>query len=154
MNEEILQYFQMLMQYAAENAASLSPESQQALAQMISQFIEIIEMLTNPGVPQETEQPPIEEAMPSSNVEGFAYDPKTNRLYVRFLGRYPERNGPVYQYENVPANIFDIFRKGAIPAKTNGRNRWGRWFRGKYPSIGAAMYHVIRAGGYPFQQIA
>ncbi len=93
------------------------------------------------------------ESMPSSNVEGFAYDDKSNRMYVRFLGKHPNRFGPVYQYENVPPNIFEIFRKGAIPAKTNGRNKWGQWWRGKFPSMGAAMYHLIRGGNYPFSRV-
>mgnify|MGYP001558330300 CR=1 FL=1 len=93
-------------------------------------------------------------AMPSSNVEGFAYDDKTGRLLVRFLGKHPIRNGPIYGYEGVPKNIFEIFRKGAIPAKTNGINKWGSWWQGKYPSIGAAMYHVIRGGAYPYQRLS
>lgn len=92
-------------------------------------------------------------AMPSSNVEGFAYDDKTGRLLVRFLGKHPNKNGPIYGYEGVPPNIFEIFRKGAIPAKTNGKNKWGEWWQGKYPSIGAAMYHLIKAGGYPYQRL-
>jgi hypothetical protein len=96
----------------------------------------------------------INEAMPSSNIEGFAYDDKTGKLLVRFLGKHPNRNGPIYGYEGVPANIFEIFRKGAIPAKTDGKNKWGQWWKGKYPSIGAAMYHVIKAGGYRYQRLS
>lgn len=153
--EEILQYYQNLLQYAATNAQNLNIESQQALAQLIAQFQEIIEQLIQePILPTVPEQPPIEPGMPSSNVEGFAYDQDNNRLFVRFLGKYPNRNGSIYEYGNVPQNIFEIFRRGAIPAKTDGKNKWGQWWKGKYPSLGAAMYHVIRAGGYPYQRIS
>lgn len=104
--------------------------------------------------PNPPQQQPITEAMPSSNIEGFAYDDKNGRLLVRFLGKHPDRNGPIYGYEGVPQNIFEIFRKGAIPAKTNGKNKWGEWWQGKYPSIGAAMSHLIKAGGYPYQRLS
>ncbi len=86
-------------------------------------------------------QPPVgggeglQEAMPSSNIEGFSYDDKTGKLLVRFLGKHPDKNGPIYGYDGVPANIADIFMRGAIPAKTNGKNKWGSWWQGKYPSI-------------------
>ncbi len=96
----------------------------------------------------------IEPAMPSSNVEGFAYDDKSGNLLVRFLGKHPDREGPIYSYEGVPKNIFEIFQKGGIPAKTNGKNKWGEWWEGKHPSMGAAMYHLIRAGNYPYQRLS
>jgi hypothetical protein len=152
--DELAEYFQMLLDYAQTGAQNLNPESQRALAQFIQQFIEFMQeyqaRLESTPI---SEAPQMTEAMPSSNVEGFAYDDNSNRLYVRFLGKHPNRFGPVYQYENVPPNIFEIFRKGAIPAKTDGKNKWGRWWRGKFPSIGASMYHMIRAGGYPYQQV-
>lgn len=99
-------------------------------------------------------RPDITPAMPSSNVEGFAYDRDNERLYVRFLGQYPNRNGPIYQYEGVPGVIFDLFRNGAIPARTNGKNRWGRWWKGKVPSIGASLYTLIKTVGYPYQRLS
>jgi hypothetical protein len=107
------------------------------------------------GLPPAGGQPSnLTEAMPSSNIEGFAYDDKTGKLLVRFLGGHPNRNGPIYGYQGVPPEIFEIFRKGAIPAKTNGKNKWGKWWQGKYPSMGAAMNHLIKAGGYPYQRLS
>jgi hypothetical protein len=130
----------------------LSDEFQGLLANTLEALVQRLGEPTGEEIPPS--QPPIEPSMPSSNVEGFAYDDRSRRLYVRFLGKHPERNGPIYQYENVPFNIFDIFRKGAVPAKTDGKNKWGRWWKGKYPSMGAAMYHLIRAGGYPYQRVS
>lgn len=83
----------------------------------------------------------------SSNIYGFQYDPKTKKLMVRF------QEGNVYEYEGVPEQVFNIFSKGAIPAKTNGSNKYGAWYQGKIPSLGAAFYELIKQGGYPYQKL-
>lgn len=153
---ELIEYAQSIMAFLEQEGGTLNLESQLALGELLQNILQIIqeqEPTGGPPLTPPTEPGPINPSMPSSNVEGFAYDDKTGRLLVRFLGKHPNRNGPIYAYEGVPPNIFDIFRRGAIPAKTNGRNKWGEWFQGKYPSMGAAMYHVIRAGGYPYRQI-
>ncbi len=83
----------------------------------------------------------------SSNIYGFQYDPQKKKLLVRFQG------GPVYSYDGVPMNIYKIFQQGAVPAKTQGANRYGMWWRGKQPSLGATFYEMIRKGGYPYQRL-
>lgn len=83
----------------------------------------------------------------SSNIYGFRYDPKSGRLLVRF------NSGSVYGYDNVPRGVFNIFQQGAVPARTNGQNRFGRWWQGKIPSLGAAFYQMIRQGNYPYQRL-
>lgn len=103
-----------------------------------------------PSTPQE---PDLEEGGPSSNIESFGYDDKTGRLLVRFLGKHPNREGPIYAYGGVPKQIFDLFQRGAIPARTDGRNKWGRWWKGKVPSLGASMYTLIKGGNYPYQRL-
>lgn len=157
---ELVEYAQSIITFLEQNGATLNVESQRALGELLQNILQLIQQEEPQGAPPLTPQGPtgpsgpgITQAMPSSNVEGFAYDDKTGRLLVRFLGKHPNRNGPIYAYDGVPPNIFDIFRRGAIPAKTNGRNKWGEWWQGKYPSIGAAMYHVIRAGGYPYRRM-
>src|SRR5260221_10826644 len=40
----------------------------------------------------------------------FPYTTLFRSLLVRFLGKYPQRNGPVYAYGGVPKQIFDLFR--------------------------------------------
>ncbi len=83
----------------------------------------------------------------SSNIYGFKYDPKKGQLLVRF------NNGGVYSYGGVPPGVFDAFQQGAVPAKTNGKNKFGEWWKGKIPSLGAAFYELIRNGGYPYQRL-
>lgn len=84
----------------------------------------------------------------SSNIYGFDYDPRSRKLAVRFQG------GSIYTYDGVPPGIFMVFQQGAVPAKTEGANQYGQWWRGKQPSLGAAFYEMIRNGGYPYQKVA
>ena len=84
----------------------------------------------------------------SSNIWGFSYDPSSSTLRVRFQG------DGIYQYKGVPPYIFRVFQAGAVPAKTNGRNQYGQWWKGKMPSLGAALFELIKKGGYPYQKVA
>jgi len=84
----------------------------------------------------------------SSNIYGFRYDPSTRRMLVRF------NSGSIYKYENVPPGVFRIFQQGAVPAKTNGENKYGKWWVGKQPSAGAAFFEMIKKGGYPYQRMS
>jgi hypothetical protein len=88
---------------------------------------------------------------PSSNVEAMKYDPKTKKLLVKFHG---EKDQPIYQYEGVPSQIFQLLEHGNAFAKTKGRNRWGEWWPMKNPSIGAALNQFIKSGGYPYQRLS
>lgn len=156
--EDLLRQLVQSISEVMQSGEQLSDEFQGLLADTLAKLVDRIDQARSQQQPEAPTTPPqqaqINEAMPSSNVEGFAYDDKTGRLLVRFLGKHPDRNGPIYSYDNVPENVFDIFRRGAIPAKTNGRNKWGEWWQGKYPSMGAAMYHLIRAGGYSYRRVA
>lgn len=84
----------------------------------------------------------------SSNIYGFQFDPSSGTLKVRF------QSGSVYQYKGVPPGIFNVFKNGAVPAKTSGQNQFGKWWKGKLPSLGAAFYELIRSGGYPYARIS
>ena len=131
----------------------LSDEFQGMIAQELETTLARIEELRAADVGGLINRPPIGQGMPSSNVEGFSYDDKNNRLFVRFLGEYPNRNGPVYSYENVPKVIFELFQSGAVPARTDGQNKWGKWWRGKSPSLGASLYTLIKTQNYPYQRL-
>jgi hypothetical protein len=87
---------------------------------------------------------------PSSNVSGMQYDPKTGKLLVRFHGNKGE---PVYQYDGVPPQIFQLLQHGNAFAQTKGKNKWGEWWPMKNPSIGAALNQWIKRAGYPYQRI-
>ena len=133
-------------------------------AQEISEFL--IEVMTfmmeqqkllgaqqpSPTVPQRHEIPAGE--FPSSNVNGFFYDPKKSELYIQFHGPYPQAAGPKYVYSNVPKFIFDIISRGAIGPKTSGANAYHRWIRGVTPSLGGSVNALLKAGNFPYQKIA
>jgi hypothetical protein len=153
---ELVEYAQSIIAYLEQNGANLNIESQRALGELLQNVLQVIEQ-QNPveGMPPNMgQQKPLQEAMPSSNVEGFAYDDKTGKLLVRFLGKHPNRNGPIYGYEGVPKEVFDMFQKGAVPARTDGQNKWGKWWKGKVPSIGASLYTLIKNRGYPYQRLS
>ncbi len=164
-NEEIQLLEQLLdqllqgIQDVLMSGEILSDEFQGMLAQEIETTVNRIDQLRSEN-PAESLQPSTQEqqkpqtaGMPSSNVEGFAYDDKRGRLLVRFLGKYPQRNGPVYAYGGVPKQIFDLFQKGAVPARTDGQNKWGKWWKGKVPSLGASLFTLIKQQGYPYQRL-
>lgn len=84
----------------------------------------------------------------SSTVYGFKYSPKNKRLFVKFQG------DGVYKYDNVPSTIAKLFMNGASMAKTQGSNRYGAWWQGKKPSLGAALNQHIKNLGFPYQKIS
>ena len=113
-----------------------------------------VEQPQNPSVPSGGAVPPLEQAPhPSSNINAFRYDPASKKLFIKFQGKYPSQNGPVYSYEGVPANLFNLLRRGAVAPRTSGRNAWHRWREGVTPSHGAAAYALIREGGFPYQRL-
>lgn len=153
--EELLDQLLRGIQEVLQSGEILSDEFQMILAQELNDTTTRIDQLRQEAGPTVPEgRPDLQQAMPSSNIEGFAYDPKKQQLFVRFLGKYPDRNGHIYSYGGVPQDIFKLFQAGAVPARTNGKNRWGKWFKGKVPSMGASMYTLIKAMGYPYQRIA
>lgn len=93
-------------------------------------------------------------SLQSSNIYGFQYEPRSKRLFVKFQGNDGYGQGPVYEYEGVPPQIFKMFQQGAIPARTQGSNRWGAWWQSKSPSLGSSMYTLIKNGGFPYARVA
>lgn len=83
----------------------------------------------------------------SSNVWGARYDPRTGQMRVRFQG------GSVYEYDGIPRAIFDAFIHGNAEATTKGQNQYGRWWRGKNPSLGAALNQYVKQGGFNYRRI-
>lgn len=133
----------------------LSDEFQGTISQELEYLTTSIDRLRAEGQAGDITMPPeLEEAMPSSNISAFNYDDDNQRLLVQFLGKHPNRKGPIYAYGGVPKQIFELFKRGAIPARTDGRNRWGTWWKGKVPSIGASLYTLIKEGGYPYQKLS
>lgn len=118
---------------------------------------EVDEVASENISPQEAQIPQqsLEDAPhPSSNIRAFKYDPNSQKLMVKFMGKTTRDGGPIYSYDQVPAFIYDVFSRGAVGPKTTGKNRFHAWFKGKTPSHGAAMSALIKAAGYPYQRIS
>lgn len=157
---ELRQAIATVLELASQTIDDLDDETMSALTELINAATErLARHQQNPveGLqPQQPEAPNnirMARPMASSNVHSFGYDDKTGRLLVKFQGDYPDQNGPVYGYSGVPKQIYDLFRQGAVPARTDGKNDWGEWWKGKVPSLGASLYTLIKNGGYPYQRL-
>lgn len=151
--DEILQFYQMLLGFAQNYGSQLSEQEQIMLAQFLEQFTAFVEQTANIA-PISPTAPPIPQGMPSSNVAGMAYDDKSGDMFVQFLGKYPNRDGPVYKYGGVPKVVAELLQSGAVPARTKGQNRWGKWWPGKSPSAGASVDVLLKGSGIPYQKIS
>lgn len=160
MNEwrQLLQELMQAIQQVMESGEVLSDEFQGTLAQTLSLLMERIEQeeQTPPAAPiPPITPPPLDRGpYPSSNVNSFKYDPTNGTLFVKFHGQETADSGPVYRYQNVPRNVYDVFSNGRIAPKTSGQNQYHRWIRGVTPSLGASLYALIREGGYPYQRVS
>lgn len=162
---EIKEAMRQLMAFIQERQGNLTEEEQTAIAQALDHAASRISQLRqeqaaeSQQTPQEAAPAPPSDKLrmartyPSSNVHSFAYDPKNQKLFVKFQGEYPKQDGPVYEYGGVPEDIFNMFQKGAVPARTKGKNKWGEWWVGKSPSLGASLNALIKTAGYPFQRV-
>jgi hypothetical protein len=86
----------------------------------------------------------------SSTVSAIKYDPKNKRLFIKF---HSEGQEPVYQYDGVPPQIFELLKHGNAIAKTTGQNQWGKWWKGKTNTIGEALNAWIKKAGFPYTRI-
>jgi hypothetical protein len=119
------------------------------IARSPQQFQQIFNKLKSQVTPMPGQKDGIPQAdLQSSNVYGYQYDPESGALKVRF------QNGGIYEYDDVPPFIYNLFAKGSIPAKTDGYNEYGVWWEGKQPSLGASMYDLIRKGGFNYRKVA
>ena len=89
----------------------------------------------------------------SSNINAMRYDPEKQEAYIKFQGKFPSQNGPVYKYSGVPPYIFDVIQRGSVAPKTSGKNAWHRWERGVTPSHGASVSALLKAGGFNYQRL-
>jgi len=141
-------FVRFLQSYPDANLNQLARDPQR-LQQIIRQLTQEIPG----GLPTSREGIP-SAWLPSSNIWGFKYDPRSKKLRVKFNGKNVRGTGPVYEYDDVPPEIAQIFAQGSVSARTNGRNRHGRWWISKNPSLGASHYALIREGGYAYRRIS
>lgn len=90
----------------------------------------------------------------SSNVFGSLYDPKHRKLFVKFQGSKDYGQGSTYVYDNVPPSVARLMEMGQGIAKTTGQNKWGSWWKGKIPSLGAALNQLIKKANFAYQKLA
>ena len=157
--ERLLQELLAGIQEVLQSGEILSDEMQMEIARQLEYLTSEIDRLRaeNPveGLSQETPVPPLTPGpYPSSNVNAFKYNPKTQQLFVKFHGKDSADSGPVYGYQGVPQYIYDIFSKGRVAPKTSGQNQYHRWIKGVTPSLGASLNALIKEGGYPYQRMS
>lgn len=157
--QELKESLQELIQLFTSGEIPITEEVLSGIAQAMQHVASRIQELRSEessadGLQSTPEQPELQQAMPSSNIFGFNYDYDNGNLLVKFQGNDGVGQGPVYEYSGVPKYMFDLFKRGAAIAKTTGKNKWGEWWKGKTPSIGAAMNAFIKNGGYPYQKIS
>lgn len=148
--EQLLNQLLGTIQSVVQSGEILSDEFQGVLAQELQYLTSRIDELKSAEVPI---LPPLEKSMPSSVINAFKFDPKRGNLLVQFKGKWPTEEGPIYSYENASPQIFNLFKRGAIPAKTDGSNRWSSWWKGKNPSMGSSMNVLLKGLGLPYQKL-
>lgn len=116
-----------------------NPAQLNAVIEQLQQMMPQGQQQTVDGIPQAD--------LNSSNVWGANYDPKSGKMKVRFQG------GSEYEYDGIPPNIFNAFIHGNASAKTKGKNKYGEWWEGKNPSLGAALNQYIKAGNFAYRKI-
>jgi hypothetical protein len=142
------------LQRTIESGEVLSDELQGMIAQELQWLVSELE---STGPTGGTPQPPPQIGQgnyPSSNINGFNYNPQTRELLIQFHGPYPQAAGPIYSYRGVPPHLYDVIYRGAVGPRTSGKNKYHRWQRGVTPSHGASVDALIKRGNYPYQRIA
>lgn len=155
--ESLLREFLVVIQEVLQSGEELDDALQGEIARTLQILTDRIDQLNSEN-PTEGLSPPIPQLeqgpFPSSNVNSFKYDPDNQQLFVKFHGKDSADAGPIYSYQNVPKNIYDIFSQGRVAPKTSGRNQYHTWIKGVTPSLGASLYALIRNGGYPYQRMS
>ena len=82
----------------------------------------------------------------SSNVARLAFDMSDEILYIEF------QDGAVYQYL-VDRETFNSVLNGEATCVTSGENEYGRWWEGKSPSVGAAVYRHLKQTNVAYREI-
>jgi len=155
--EDLKNALREIVQLISARGGPLPEDLKVLLAQVIEHVANRIqELRREQQEPVESLQPQPElqpGPYPSSNINSFKYDYENGNLLVKFHGKDSANSGPIYSYQGVPKFIYEVFRRGAVPPKTSGRNQYHQWIKGVTPSLGAAMYHLIRTN-YPYQRLS
>lgn len=156
--DEIREALLAFIEEMARDIDNISDDEFDRIMIILEEMIGVLNQLQQeqaPTAPLEQAQTPIKPGpYPSSNVNGFHYDPQTKELKVQFHGPYPQAEGSIYSYKNVPEYIYDIFSRGAVGPKTSGQNRYHKWIKGVTPSLGGSLNALLKAGKFPYQRLS
>lgn len=78
----------------------------------------------------------------SSNVDKIMFNDETDEMIVKFNSK------EIYTYYGVDFQEFLLVMEGAGICRTAGSNKWGSWYIGKTPSVGAALQQVLSGASY------
>lgn len=73
----------------------------------------------------------------SSNVRKIMYNDETKEMFIQFQDK------SIYTYFEVPFQLFLDVSGGKATCITSGENKYGSWFVGKTPSVGAAVHRYL-----------
>lgn len=85
-------------------------------------------------------------SIPSSNVRRIVYNDESKEMVIQFQDK------SIYTYFEVPFQIFLDVSGGKATCITTGENKFGRWFVGKNPSVGAAVWKYLRDSNIKYQK--
>ena len=78
----------------------------------------------------------------SSNVKKIMYNDEIREMVIQF------HSGDIYTYYDINFSLFQAVFNGAGICRTEGSNKWGSWFIGKTPSVGAAVSDLLDGARY------
>ena len=77
-------------------------------------------------------------SIPSANVRRIVYNDESKEMVIQFQDK------SIYTYFEVPFETFLNVSGGKATCITTGENEFGKWFVGKNPSVGAAVWKYLR----------
>lgn len=82
----------------------------------------------------------------SSNVKKIMYNDETKEMFIQFQDK------SIYTYFGVSFNLFLDVSGGNATCITSGENKYGSWFVGKTPSVGAAVHRWLIKKGVAYKK--
>lgn len=82
----------------------------------------------------------------SSNVKNIMYNDETKEMFIQFQDK------SIYTYFNVSFQLFLDVSGGKATCITSGENKYGSWWVGKTPSVGAAVHKYLIKGGVTYKK--
>ena len=85
-------------------------------------------------------------SIPSSNVRKMMYNDESKELTVQFQDK------SIYTYYDVSFQTFLNVTNGNATCITTGENAFGKWWKGKTPSVGASVHKFLIKTGVKYKR--